>query len=136
MINEYQVRLLVRATRELSAAALATYSVRQLRDLPPDHFERLTELPEYEQFMVTCYATGFVCRDLAPKLELDRINSRPSEAVPAWSLPEIRIYFHTLLRAERWDGGTWSHIFDALRAGTLIQAVDRLESDKSLYALR
>lgn len=133
-INEYQVRLLVRVARKLSTAALLAYGVRDPAQLPRAKFEQFIELPEYELFIDTCYAAGFVCRDLAPKADLDQINQNTVGHIQTWSLPQLRLYLHTLVRAERWTEGSSSHIFNALQAGTLLSITERLENDDHLYA--
>ena len=125
-INEHQVRLLVRVTKKLSSATLSAYGVRDLAQLPTAKFERFIELPEYELFIDTCYATGFVCRDLAPKAELDQINQHPAKHVQTWSLAQLRLYLHTLVRAEHWAEESSSHVLNALQAGTLLSVTDRL----------
>lgn len=133
-ISEFQVRLLARVTRMLVDATLATYSIRSTAELFGCGFERFTALAEYGLFIDTCYATGFVCRDLAPKVDLESVNMRPGEVVPTWSLPQARAYVHSLLRGERWADGWSSPIFEALHAGTLICVIEHLERNDSLYA--
>lgn len=133
-INEFQVKLFVRVARMLADATLRAYEVRDLNFLPAGRIEAIRSLPEYALFIDACYAVGFVCRDLAPKAELEQINSRPTDHVATWSLPQIRLYIHTLIRAERWADGYSSPILCALQAGTLMSVAERLERDAGLYA--
>lgn len=114
-----QARLLADSIERLQRDALIAFRVREARHLDVDDVERFLELPEYDRFILTCRATGFVCSDLTPAVDLDRVDDSPQDHVPAWSVNDIRQYMHTLIRAERWAEGMGSPVLRALSSGAL-----------------
>lgn len=132
-IYEFQAQHLCSLIRFMVQAALAHCEVESVADLAEEDWEAFTELPEYELFTLGAYACGFVCSDLRPDVDLNAVARRPSEELCGMSLPQIRHYVHTLLRAERGTDGYGSFIYEALRAGVLEALCERLQSGSDLY---
>lgn len=89
-------------------------------------------LPEYERFIVGAPGAGFVCNDLAPMKDFEDFNARPREHLSSSDFSQLRLYVHTLLRAERWADGYATPIREAVMSGALEIVADRLASDRSL----
>jgi hypothetical protein len=132
-IYEFQAQHLCSLIRFMAQAALAHFEVESEADLAEEDWEAFTKFPEYELFVHGAYACGFVCSDLRPNVDLSAVARRPGEALRGMSLPEIRHYVHTLLRAERGTDGYGSFIYKALRAGVLEALCERLQSGSDLY---
>lgn len=92
----------------------------------------LRGLPSYKRLIEAAYVCGFVCHDF----DLDRAVAvmRRVERDPAVLLdapfPQVRLYVHALMRAERWNdcgadfGG--GHVHKALTGGALRHLAERL----------
>jgi hypothetical protein len=132
-IYEFQAEHLCNLIRFMAQAALAHFEVESVTDLAEEGWEAFTEMPEYGLFTLGAYACGFVCSDLKPNLDLNAVARRPGEAFCGMSLPQIRHYIHTLLRAERGTDGYGSVVYEALRAGVLEALCERLQSGSDLY---
>lgn len=132
-INEYQAQHLCALARRMVQAAMEQSKVRDVADLPEEGWDTFTELPEYEMFTLGAYACGFVCADLSPDADVNAVMSRPRDALREMSLPRIRHFIHTLMRAERAGYGFGSVIFTALRSGVFEALCARLEGGTDLY---
>lgn len=132
-INEFQTQLLCTLTRHLVRCALDLFDVDSVDKLPADGWKSFSGLAEYNLFIQGAYACGFVCRDLTPHADLNAVRLGPSEALQDTSLPQLRHYIHTLLRAERASDGYGSHIYEAHRAGVFTALCELLEDCSALY---
>lgn len=72
---------LVQLIEHLAKSACAHFGVRDVSELRGDQHEAFCELPAYDMFVVGAYACGFVMRDALPKNPLEKIDSRPHEAI-------------------------------------------------------
>lgn len=96
---------------------------------------RLWPLPSYRLFIDAAEACGFVCTDFRPKLPFGfgEVNEAVEAALGQIPFPKLRLYVHTLVRAERWADSYSSPILEALASGALQLVAKRLESDASFY---
>lgn len=132
-VTEHQARFLAMLIRHLEKGLLIHFKVRCAASVPYECFQEIWQLDEYRRFVDGAYACGFVCRDFKPDFPFESGNHRPQETMRAWTFHDLRHYFHTLLRAERWADGYSSPILQAVMSGALGEAASRLESDESLY---
>lgn len=133
-LNDYQRVHFCQLTEQLLEQALAQFSVRATSQLPEDGWSSFTQTREYLLFITGAYACGFVCSDLKPKLDLDRVNRSPRDQIARMDLKKLRHYVHMLLRAERANDGYGSVIWEAVRSGALEVLLRRLAHDSDLLA--
>lgn len=112
--------------------ALAQFQVRVTSELPEDGWERFTDSREYKLFLTGTYACGFVCSDLRPDVDIDRVNRSPEDHVDKLDLKELRHFVHTMMRSERSNFGFGSAIWESMRSGTLELLMGRLAHDPGL----
>lgn len=136
-IFEVQAHFIARLIMDLEAACLRVYRLRSIQDVC-FRFEMVPmpwDIPEYMRFITGCMACGFVCGDLGVDdwLDLNEIHRHPVEAIGRLNSGEIRLYIHTLQRAEKWADCYGSPVLESLASGALQAIAKRLFEDESLY---
>lgn len=132
-IYESQIRLLIKSINMLHKKTLETFKIRNESQIDADKFVSFTSLNEYNLFIDICYACGFVCRDIQPLINFSSINVNPEHYISSWNLDDIRLYIHTLIRAERWNAGCGSPILESIKSGALLTISNKLSQDRTLY---
>jgi hypothetical protein len=124
-IHDVHINLFAHCADNLSASfKKSRFRVKQeptTRDL-----ERFYELEAYQLFTKAAYACGFVCCDLHPADVLSTVNGDPQKTLARMDLSSLRIYVHTLIRAERWNGGESSPLYEACASGAITMLASNL----------
>lgn len=132
-INSYQATLFAHATQRLERAIMRKLGTDHAKDLPADDETALAGLDEYETWIETAFACGFVMANGKSEGDLDAANRDPAGTVDRMTFPELRQYVHYLQRCDKnWDG-YGIPIYRAIRSGALGIVADRLLSDRRLY---
>lgn len=106
---EDQAKHLAQLIEHLAKSACTHFGVRDVSELRCDQHEAFCALPAYDMFVVGAYACGFVMRDALPKNPLEKIDSRPHEAIEQVDLPTLNGRF-------TWDAD--GQTYDSLNALT------------------
>lgn len=128
IVNEFQAKLFVKTANQLIARLSRSLELQQTT------LDQIKEQPEYALFIDVAYACGFVCHDMKPDADLNAVSAQPERFISSWNFPEIRMYIHTLLRAERWADGYSSPICEAISSGALAMVAERIGRDSELYS--
>jgi hypothetical protein len=131
-LNTFQREHFCSLIQLLIEGALGQFQVRVTSDLPEDGWERFTDNREYQLFLTGAYACGFVCSDLRPDVDIDRVNRSPENHVDKFDLKDLRHFVHTMMRSERSNFGFCSAIWESMRSGTLELLMGRLAHDPRL----
>ena len=131
-LNDFQREHFCSLILILIEGALGQFQVRVTSDLPEDGWERFIDSREYKLFLTGAYACSFVCSDLRPDVDIDRVNRSPEGHVDKFDLKELRHFMHTMMRSERSNFGFGSAIWESMRAGTLELVMGRLAHDPRL----
>lgn len=131
-LNNFQRDHFCSLIQLLIEGALGQFQVRVTSDLPEDGWESFTDSREYLLFLTGAYACGFVCSNLRPDVDIDRVNRSPEDYVDKFDLKELRHFVHTMMRSERSNFGLGSTIWESMRAGTLELLLDKLKHDPGL----
>jgi hypothetical protein len=100
--------------------------------------EAVSSMPEYERFMLGADACGFVCCDLTADLAILSSAEKPGWIEKA-RFKDLRLYIHSLLRAERrfqkQPSEKVTPLHTALRNGVLARLCSRLRTEQSWRGL-
>lgn len=137
LIFESQARFIAHLIQDLDRACMRAYHLQSIREvrfefgMTPEPWD----LPEYTRFITGCMASGFVCGDIGVDdwLDLASINREPESSIARMTAYDLRLYLHTLHRAEKWGDCLASPILDAFASGALPALAQRFLEDESLY---